>query len=337
MKTKLFSILLLTIFSINSCIPTRIVENQTSNHSSPLGSYNNEKQHMVNITNPKDMKENIHIINTTYDTNRVERSTQTPYPSMSKIEKENWLIRQLSSGDECKFPCFLGITPGKTIWKETVENLEILFGEDIKEPFKPINPIPNYSLYFVDLSFFGKEKEKISYNDLLFYIKDEKIEGYNIILRSEILNKNNPNSFMNLLKSMSIENTLIRYGIPDKVYISCNYPQSEVDIFSYTIYLIYQQGKLIFSYSGTGKISGEIYSICPKYKIPKDTIEESIEIFVVSEQGNGDLEKESKFSNNLISPVEIKDATGMDKNDFYQLLSNDDKKSCFNVPKNLWN
>ncbi|NLF43866.1 MAG: hypothetical protein GX587_14325 [Bacteroidales bacterium] len=337
MKTKFFSIFILTIFSINSCIPTRIVENQTSNSSSFLGSNKNEKQHMVNNTNPKEMKENKYITNPTNVNNRIEISTQTPYPSMSKIEKENWLIKQLSSGDICKFPCFLGISPGKTIWKETVENLEFLFGESVNEPFKPIEPIPNYSLYFVDLSFFGTEKEKISYNDLLFYIKDEKIEGYNIILRSEILNKNNPNSFMNLLKSMSIEKTLNRYGIPDKIYIACNYPQSEVNIFSYTIFLIYQQDKLIFSYSGTGKISGEIYSICPKYIIPKDTIEESIEIFVVSEQGISDLEKVSKFKNNIISPVEIKEATGMDKNDFYQLLSNDDKKSCFEVPKSLWN
>lgn len=266
-----------------------------------------------------------------------EAATVTPYPVLTDNEKETWLMDQLTSNDTCIFPCFLGITPGINEWDPTAKNLEILFGDDVQQPFKPGRPVENYTLFYVDLSPSDDPYTRIGNNDLLFYVRDGKINGINIILSSEVLNKGNPDQFMNLFKQMSIEKTMQRYGLPDSIYISISIPMSPVTIFSYTIFLMYNQEKLQFSYSGTGSRSGDTYPICPKYVLPKDSSDESIEIFVNASQIGDNLEKESKFNHELTNPINIKDAAGLDTREFYELLTGTGNNTCFDVPWNLWN
>ncbi|BCY18994.1 hypothetical protein hrd7_28430 [Leptolinea sp. HRD-7] len=265
-----------------------------------------------------------------------EAATVTPYPLLTDTEKETWLMDQLTSNDTCIFPCFLGITPGINEWDPTAKNLEILFGDDVQQPFKPGRSFENYTLFYVDLSPSDDPYTRIGNNDLLFYVRDGKIDGINIILSSEVLNKGNPDQFMNLFKQMSIEKTMLRYGLPDSVYISSNVPMSPLTTFEYTIFLMYNQGKLQFSYSGTGSISGDMYPICPKYVLPKGSIDESIEIFVNASQTGDSLEKESKFNSELFQPINIKDATGLDIKEFYELMTVTENNACFDVPWSLW-
>src|SRR5688572_27007039 len=53
-------------------------------------------------------------------------NTATLQPTLMPQERENYVRESFSSSSNCKLPCWWGITPGETTWKDTEELLHYL-------------------------------------------------------------------------------------------------------------------------------------------------------------------------------------------------------------------
>lgn len=242
----------------------------------------------------------------------------TPHPTLT-YELQDQLFTLLSNNGNCELPCYLGITPGKTLWANA---------ERILEPYAYKTPIPY-------------ERTRITSSNVAYHAVIQTTKDINI-LTGVIIDVNPSNNrvthivstfqfyfnewsyFDKHLLRFSISEVFRRNGQPDVIYFVPDLKQGR----GYSFSLVYEKLKMVMEY--TGRIRQDVngsYIICPNV-------------------GDGDIGAMGVYFASATDPIDVKtlvgysfwenvspfkDVAGMSVNDFYRLMVGNQQPICFSV------
>lgn len=257
--------------------------------------------------------------------------TLTPPPTwtlLPTLADQNSFLDFISFTENgiCNFPCFAGITPGKTTWDESifalrpmeaVAKLEILPNQE--SSYGQVNIISWYLYggeYVVEGKFLtGSNTSLIRMNIQSFSIPTENIPSYSLPLP----------------KPFNLQSVLNIYGIPSMVFIyTFVHDQSSSPPFK--ILLIYPENQFYMEYHREAKLSGNSVVACDS--------DYSLELLVVdnkdkllSSEAISNTPEAKDFDFNNWKPVE--QALNMSPEKFHELYSASSPR-CMISPKNIW-
>lgn len=252
--------------------------------------------------------------------------TQTPSPSATNsptmtitptIEKKTreevdaWLLEKVYE-PECDLPCFWGITPGETSWRDVVEEVSP-YADEVEN---------------------GRE-EKYYHYSFFFYSPPEEITTGILFLgidyQLEKILKVNIGLVLENVSSYSLPAVLLKYGPPGEVWITAysGYAFDDRDPRPSTMYVLYPEMGLLLTYAGP---PGEV-----DYGIVKNCIEwgPSLEIWAPGELPSMEAFDE-RFAYMWLPYLHVDEALGMDVNAFYEAYQGEPGDVCFETPANLW-
>ena len=248
--------------------------------------------------------------------------TYTPGPTYSPAEEEAYWIEMISSKESCELPCWWGITPGKS----PEHDLLVLYrpwGLNKWYPW-PTSNVLEEQVYPLHVN---------QFNSLNLALTVYTQSG--IVQRISIL-ADNLEIFPDFAKAMrrySLSNVLLRHGKPSRVLflidrqIEANAPRV------YYFWVFYDQlGTLVF-YSGEGWTSiGYNIRICSSFEEVR-----YIQFYLQSPES--DIPLENIFSGGLgpmALDATIEKMTNLNLDDFYNEFVDENRKSCFETPYNIW-
>lgn len=152
--------------------------------------------------------------------------------------------------DNCDFPCWWGIEPGKMDRYQLMNN----FGnQGYKTTFHYY--VPGDAFVTVSLNEFDK---KLGFqNNIEFFLIDNNIEYSAISFLPLTIGKK-----LIGVDEYSPENLIDKYGYPTDIWIASQYNYGHPNYKGYEIFLFYNQQKFVVDYQGV-IIKQEIYQICP--------------------------------------------------------------------------
>jgi hypothetical protein len=243
----------------------------------------------------------------------------TPKPTLTN-EQIDSMQNQLQNNEICKLPCWWGIEPGKTTWK------------DAQDFLLSLGLYPSDGMYpAVDFSWFYQDGH--IENSLYFLENGGLVETIDI---KSLLVRTKSERFFSFWKNYSPENILKRYGKPSRIWIkSTSYGTVGV---GYELWLFYDQQGFLIIIGGNTHLK-EIYTICPSFKI--NNIEESpddIEIVLSAPTDSRQLETLTDLysigSYPYILPLEK--AANLSIDDFYKSYLEKGSSFCFDTPMKIW-
>jgi hypothetical protein len=220
----------------------------------------------------------------------------------------------LQTNAGCKLPCWWGITPGQTGWRQARQILEqtsiYIDGQETQDSF--------YVKVGVYLPFpydFAPSMEHVYRvkNGIVDYIR-----VYNFDLAPEY----------------ALPHVLQTYGPPTEVWLR-TFAKADLGVQDYLVELFYQEAGILLEYR-TGQPLEEI-----KGKLRNCRINEmdAPVIHLWSTEGQDlTFEDAKQFIDraNLPEPKPLLDATGMDVQTFYETFTDRTTDVCLETPKNLW-
>jgi hypothetical protein len=231
--------------------------------------------------------------------------TITPPPTLIPDLREAEIIQLMQTNDNCSGFCFWGITPRDTTFDEAVNFLQ---------KFKTTKLTKN-------------ELNEIQYADNLLYSEENvwiTIEFTNIDevvddLRVVIGGLDYANVPQKNWEAFQIDSYLRKYGMPKSFQvILIEGPEGR---FRYGLVILYDEGFLVY-YGKQTAIHPEILHACP-------LAEHSIEQL--------EIKQETPNNNNTLKPaVEISKLTGFSREDFYNILTGNPEKACFDLDFDLY-
>ncbi len=244
------------------------------------------------------------------------KPTHPPIPTML-YDLQDQLYLLLANNGNCELPCFLGITPGKTTWAEAKLLLEAY---SINKPIKydksnatATNKQYTASIHTTkDIGLDIKIKLDVNEKDIVTHI-DFNVTAYHggsLAFDDRHLSR------------YSLREVFRRHGKPDAVYLLP--PERAV----YAIHIVYEKLKLVIGLTGRAKeLSGGGYELCPNLgdgDIP------TMEIALASPADTIDVKTLIGFPFwEDLPPFE--ETSGMNINEFYQLMIGDQQPACFQV------
>lgn len=242
----------------------------------------------------------------------------TPIPTLTTLERDSYIKTLLRPNSNCEPPCWWGLTPGKTSWRETQELFQYL-GTSVYQ-------ITKYSYGVRDTS-----------DPLLISINIEQRDSFleNIFITSDQYLFSEPVDFTTLWGAYSPQNILMAYGLPTQILLRSD-PLKRGDHHPYNLWILYgNRGFLIF-YSGITQYGTTIH-ICPRLEENKSI--QGIKIFLQSPDNTFPLERmgEWLYSDTYLNGVlPIDQATDLSVQTFYELFTNESQSACFDTPANIW-
>jgi hypothetical protein len=246
----------------------------------------------------------------------------TETPTIDPVERSIKISPFLIDNGGCRLPCFWGITPGKTTWKEAKELLAnlSLIAQDFRYKdgiFHEIN------------SKFVSNSQTVSFDLGLF---DEK----GVISILEILVSNIPAS-----KYYTLPEILRNYGGPKVIGINLRiagfygYP----DPAYLQVYLEYGNSwlRIYYDRKAVKSNNGETYRFCPTD--PIQAIEStSIKMIIQAVEKPLDNESLSKKLEGLVisEPPSINRASNDKQSEFYENIVNGNQDFCLETPIKYW-
>jgi hypothetical protein len=147
----------------------------------------------------------------------------------------------------CNFPCFWGISPGKS-WKAALEQLQgfILY----------INATPqtNNSTLHTISSNVGLGKKGITYN--ITVSEDKDLIEY---VAAQLISEN----FADKLDAFTPQEILSRYGSPEKVQLYVGNDTENPEYQFYHLWFVYDKKNFYVLYTGYARNVQNSYEICP--------------------------------------------------------------------------
>lgn len=239
--------------------------------------------------------------------------TWTPLATLSNSQATNRMVEWFLGTPGCRFPCWAGITLGKTTWMEAkqiigaVVNVDAL-DENITCTFGPCNNIAWHSKAGLDIH------GDISSNSDGF-INWITIESYQPIYEYRL------------------DKMLKQYGSPDKVFLQTEFHSlNNYDVF-FALTLAYPQYQFIIKYTWMATISGENVIGCLQ----------NGDVYLSLKQIKGewtdDLIKHEIYSSGDIGAVvfrPLQEVTDMTINDFYKKFTSVSGSECITTPGKFW-
>jgi len=243
-------------------------------------------------------------------------------PTIDRNEKSNKVIPFLNDNGGCKLPCFWGITPGKTTWKEA----KIIFDKlsILTEDYKYQDGILH------DASFdFYKNDLRISVGLELF--EEQQVISIIVLDISDDL----------IAKYYSFTEILKNYGEPKKIGIDLKIlgQYGQPDTAHLQVFLAYGDIWLRIYYNRIAVKSktSEAYLYCPNDPI-QILNRNSISMIIQAVEKPLDNESLSKKLGGLAvnEPFSIEKASNIKVNEFYISMINGNKNFCLETPVKYW-
>lgn len=249
----------------------------------------------------------------------------TSQSTLTPQERENYVRESLSSNSNCKLPCWWGITPGETTWKETEELLHYLGVR--------IGAVPGYGPNTIFHGTGGFDFEGISIkNGFSFEETDGVIDA--ILIDSDGYNK--PEEFQTLWKNHSPQKILGTYGVPDRVWLNVTHAYALSR--GYHLWLFYDKLGFMIRYPGA-VLDAPVLHICP---VMEGVV--AINLSLQSPDSPLPLERFDAILEDIRLETEtgktrvlhsIQDATGMDEKEFHDNFMHEES-TCFDTSQDIW-
>jgi hypothetical protein len=245
--------------------------------------------------------------------------TTTPVSTLVPSEQDAYLLNLIETNGGCRFPCIMGIEPGKTSW-ESLRKIFDPISSTKKGPYKwTLDNLANEDL--IGNMFFHGSDKTINRIQLQYFF----LPGGGPSIHSS--------KFGPAMERYSIQKILADYGVPSRILL---FPQPQLEELgpgpTLEIVLFYDKLGFLVHYgfsSGITVLSPSVYYVCPDY--------ESTDVFRLFFQASDDpaplermFEKESNdWLTNELQPLEKVTVLSID--DFYNLFVSQDGKKCFEI------
>jgi hypothetical protein len=169
-------------------------------------------------------------------------SAPTPIPTLSEdelLDVTEIVVSLLSGVEDCKLPCFMGISPGVTSWSKVVERFSPIAYD--------ISLLGNAGYIYIQVS------EELN-PPLQFLQIDLILDEDQIVTRMK--------AFTGRVDNYSLSQILDTYGKPDEIRIG-TWASGPADAFWLRYYLYYANLKTIIYYLSHPTITSQAVQICP--------------------------------------------------------------------------
>lgn len=245
----------------------------------------------------------------------------TPAPTLSNIDSENYVEELLENNMGCFLPCFWGITPGQTSY----DDAQILF-----ESLGWMGSESHGSFYT------GRDFKDTSLAIRLgIYAPNDVVEKLHIGIGGK--------DFLNKVKYLSFGNIFKMLGKPTEilVFIGANPGILEPDKTSFEILLFYETQNTLLQFTGTAVKIGDSYHLCPAQPNA-----ESKEVDPLSGNMSLYIGEENQIStpNQLVHPfwnlpnyyISAEKAFGISVDEFYKMVLQSNGNVCFDSALVSW-
>lgn len=236
--------------------------------------------------------------------------TFTPYPTLA-YEVQDEFFSLLASNGNCRLPCFLGITPGTTLWTEA---------RMILEPYA-------YNAHFLNDKDLAQSVAIVTTKDVDIYmtVKVDTLEDRRvnrIVTHAEFFKEDSIATQDNHLQWYSPSEVFRNHGLPDNLYLS-------IERGVYSIGIVYENLKAVILLTGYAKENASNKRVvCPNI-------------------GDGDIGSIKIALASPTNPIDVKtligypfwegaslfeEVTGMSIDEFYELMVSGQQPVCIEIP-----
>lgn len=241
----------------------------------------------------------------------------TQYPPVPTItfELQDKMYELLKNNGGCELPCFLGVTPGHTLWTDAKPFLELFSITKIIKPDQ-VASTEMYTVYNVqvqtskDISLLMNIRLDVDSNNLVQYI----------IFDADIRRGKSVEYRDTHLSRYSLHEILQRHGVPDAIYMT------PIRQNIYSMHIVYENIKITISFTGraTQNLDGG-YTVCPNLG---DGGIGSIKLAISNPSNPIDVRSLVGYPFWNETPL-LEKVSGVSKKYFYQLLIGDQQSACF--------
>jgi hypothetical protein len=246
------------------------------------------------------------------------QSTSTPFSTLVPQDQDAYLQNLIGTNGGCRFPCIVGIEPGKTSW-ESLRKIFDPISSTKKGPYEwTLNIIGNKDL-ISNMYFHGSEKNvdqiQVEYS----------FAPYGPSIRST--------QFGPAIQQYSIQKIFTDYGIPSRILL---FPQEQLEELgpgpSLSIMLFYDELGFVVYYGFENVftiLSPSVYYVCPDYDST-----DLIRLWFQAPDNPAPLERMlgKEYDDWLtiyLQPVEK--VTNLSVEDFYKLFVTPGGQKCFEI------
>lgn len=217
----------------------------------------------------------------------------------------------LKNNADCRLPCWWGITPGKTTWKEAEAYLGVF--NDLGNVRGGVNEFSSVSVHLPLL------KEEFTLNHT-YYIKNNIVVGVGAYV-------------YDWSPFLYLSNILTEYGPPDGVFLT-TFRYELNGMRPYQVNLVYEKLGILLSYSGgDAKNIGDTVQNCFE-----DLDSPFVFIWFAEDEPLTSQEAINKYLKlqSMPYPISLEEAAGMDMNTFYETFKDPNSTNCLVTPAELW-
>lgn len=248
--------------------------------------------------------------------------TPTTFSTLPPDQQEK-NIKALLGTNQCDLPCWWGITPGVTSRVDAEQIYRNLIGANLEEVISP--KLNGFILYD------GMLNSQLPNEDINFEFEFFTLD--NVIQYIQI-NSNGTKStppFKTIWGNLAPERVVSALGVPSRIKLRISYNPGEGQITSaiLLIYLFYDKQGILLEYAVVDTFTKPVYSICPTFGDSGNTAN-YLQIILKSPTDGKTIESyDGAYNPNL--NVDLKDATGITPEDFYNLFIQSGKPICINT------
>jgi hypothetical protein len=255
---------------------------------------------------------------------------------MSLAEQNQYWIDLISTNNECKLPCWLGLIPGKATEDDISSLLYPISGRHSALP--TTDYVRKDSIFTVETS--------DGFPELYFDLFDQNGILLRVYVVTDSLNRppSDPIYAPQLTEAMqiySLDQVLTIYGKPSRVLIGVKSGPAEAGApWLYHLFVIYDNLSFMIYYEG-GDLHrlGDTISVCPSYlKLSYLTMflqspesESTLDVFVQDIYG---VSLEDMASQGMF--MDLKSAANISLEDFYLKFKQSNPETCIETNANLW-
>jgi hypothetical protein len=233
------------------------------------------------------------------------------------MEQAKLIIKLIKTETECELPCWWGIVPEKTTWKEAAHFLNEV--GLITYPYE-------FSEDTIAHEIGGDNFEKGIHINVNFYEKSSSVDA--IIIRSD---GSNLKSFLQVWDAYQPQVIIQKYGQPSRIWIRSSYSYGITKRRGYDLLFFYDQLGFLIVYSGIVEFK-PTYHICPWFDQAEDI--QILHIYLQSPENPRPLERLTPYLEHpeYTKPIE---AGGLSVDDIFSLFL-EEEQPCFDFPGDIF-
>ncbi len=246
--------------------------------------------------------------------------TPTTYPTLDAQGRLNFVLQALKTNGGCELPCWWGITPGKTTWKEMVDT----FAKQGIGFFEEGHP---------NLSYVTKDNHREETIDVTFQRENDLVQGVDI--KSAYYHLLAKQEYAETWKSYSLDQVLSQHGIPTRVYLELTVGAGDWSPgmqATYELWLAYADKGITVRYPGELIHDKQGWYVCPTFRSDKGI---TLKLRAPNTPASIDeLEADNPFQ----FAGTLEKLTGMSLQRFYEMFKQSPPPGCLFVsdPNPLW-